>query len=86
VIVKAPVVDRLEILDLSLGNLSDVGAGALLQLESKTNLKRLDVHHHYISKPLQKKLKQLPFPVDLSDAQTVEEDDEFSGRFIAISE
>ncbi|MBW3599268.1 MAG: STM4015 family protein [Planctomycetes bacterium] len=86
VIVKAPVVDQLEILDLSLGSLSDVGANALLQLESKTNLKRLDLHHHYISKPVQKKLKQLPFPVDLSDAKTVDESDEFSGRFISISE
>lgn len=86
VIVKAPVVDQLEILDLSLGNLSDVGAGALLQLESKTNLKRLDLHYHYISKPLQKQLKQLPFPVDVSDAQTFDESDEFSGRFISVSE
>jgi predicted DNA-binding WGR domain protein len=86
VIVKSPVVDQLEILDLSLGNLGDVGANALLQLESKSNLKRLDLHHHYISKPVQKKLKQLPFPVDLSDAKTVEEDDEFGGRFISVSE
>ena len=86
VIPTAPVVDQLEILDLSLGNLSDVAANALLQLELKTNLKRLDLHHHYISKPLQKKLQKLPFPVDLSEARTVEEDDEFSGRFIAISE
>lgn len=86
VIVAAPIVDQLEILDLSLGNLSDVGANALLRLESKTNLKRLDLHHHYIGKPLQKKLKQLPFPVDLSDAQTVDEDNEFAGRFISVSE
>ena len=85
VIVKSPIVDRLEILDLSLGNLSDEGANALLQLKSK-NLKRLDLHHHYISKPLQKKLKELPFPVDLADAKSVEEDNEFSGRFISISE
>ena len=86
VIVTSPIVDQLEILDLSLGNLSDVGGNALLHLASKTNLKRLDLHHHYISKPLQKKLKQLPFPVDLSDAQTVDEDNEFSGRFISVSE
>lgn len=86
VIVTAPVVDQLEILDLSLGNLSDVGANALLNLQSKTNLKRLDLHHHYISKPVQKKLKQLPFPVDLSDANTVDEGEEFSGRFISVSE
>ena len=86
VIVTSPIVDQLEILDLSLGNISDVGGNALLHLESKTNLKRLDLHHHYISKPVQKKLKQLPFPVDLSDAQTVDEDEEFSGRFISVSE
>jgi predicted DNA-binding WGR domain protein len=86
VIVKSPVVDRLETLDLSLGNLSDEGANALLGLADKGNLKRLDLHHHYISKPLQKKLKALPFPVDLADAKTVEEDDEFGGRFISVSE
>lgn len=86
VIVKAPVVDQLVTLDLSLGNLGDVGGNALLHLASKTNLKRLDLHHHYTSKPLQKKLKGLPFPVDVSDAKTVDEDDEFSGRFISISE
>lgn len=89
VIVTSPIVDQLEILDLSLGNMSDVGGNALLNLASKTNLKRLDLHHHYISKPVQKKLKQLPFPVDLSDAQSVGEDDEdegFSGRFISVSE
>ena len=88
VIVTSPIVDQLEILDLSLGNLSDVGGNALLHLESKTNLKRLDLHHHYITKALQKKLKQLPFPVDLNDAKVVgeDEDDEFAGRFISVSE
>ena len=35
VIVTAPVVDQLEILDLSLGNLGDVGGNALLQPEVK---------------------------------------------------
>jgi predicted DNA-binding WGR domain protein len=86
VIVKSPIIDQLETLDLSLGNLSDEGANALLQLADKKNLKRLDLHRHYISKPVQKKLKALPFPVDLADAQSVDEDDEFSGRFVAIGE
>ena len=86
VIVTAPIVDQLEILDLSLGNLGDVGGNALLSLASKTNLKRLDLHHHYLSKPLQKKLKLLPFPVDVSDAKTVDEDNEFAGRFVSVSE
>ena len=86
VIVTSPIIDQLETLDLSLGNLSDEGANALLRLVTKKNLKRLDLHHHYIGKPLQKQLKELPFPVDVSDAKTVEEDNEFSGRFIAVSE
>ncbi|WP_425613826.1 STM4015 family protein [Anatilimnocola sp. NA78] len=86
VIVKSPIMDQLETLDLSLGNLSDEGANALLQLKDNKKLKRLDLHHHYISKPVQKLLKQLPFPVDLADAKTVDEDDEWSGRFISISE
>jgi predicted DNA-binding WGR domain protein len=86
VIVTSPIIDQLETLDLSLGNLSNEGANALLQLVTKKNLKRLDLHHHYIGKPLQKQLKELPFPVDVSDAKTVDEDDEFSGRFIAVSE
>lgn len=85
VLPNSPVVDQLDILDLSLGNLSDVGANALLQLDGKS-LQRLDLHHHYITKPVQKKLKQLPFPVDLNDTKTVDEEDEWSGRFISVSE
>ena len=86
VIVKSPIVAQLETLDLSLGNLGDEGGNALLQLKDNKSLKRLDLHHHYLSKPVQKLLKALPFPVDLADAKTVEEDDEFGGRFISISE
>lgn len=86
VVVQSPIIEQLETLDLSLGNLSDEGAKALLQLKDNKSLKRLDLHHHYISKPTQKLLKELPFPVDLADAKTVEEDDEFGGRFISISE
>lgn len=86
VIASSPIVDRLATLDLSLGNMGDEGAKALLQLAAKTQLRRLDLHHHYISKPLQKQLKQLPFPVDLSDSKTAEEDDDIDGRFISVSE
>ena len=85
VVATSPVVDQLEILDLSLGNLSDEGASALLQLEGKS-LKRLDLHHHYISKPLQKKVKALPFPVDVSDAKSGEDEEDEGGRFISVSE
>lgn len=86
VIVKSPVVDQLETLDLSLGTLGDEGGNALLQLKDK-KLKRLDLHRHFIGKATQKLLKALPFPVDLADAQSAdEESDDFEGRFVAIAE
>lgn len=49
VVVNAPVVDRLETLDLSMGTLSDEGVRALHGLAGKANLKRLDVSHYYAS-------------------------------------
>ncbi|MDA7980664.1 MAG: STM4015 family protein [Pirellulales bacterium] len=84
VIAIAPIMDQLETLDLSLGTIGDLGANALLQLGSNRTLRRLDLHYNFISKPVQKQLKKLPFPVDVSDAQ-IEEDEEF-GRFVSVSE
>ena len=45
----APVVARLETLDLSLGTLSDAGAAALLAGQPLTHLRKLDLHHHFLS-------------------------------------
>jgi predicted DNA-binding WGR domain protein len=80
---ESPVVQRLEALDLSLGTLSDVGGQALLRLQSPC-LKRLNLHHHYLSSEMAKSLKALPFLVDLSNpsGMDVEEDD----RFVAVGE
>lgn len=44
----APVTAGLEVLDLSLGTLSDAGAEALLAGQPLTHLRRLDLHHHYL--------------------------------------
>ena len=52
----APVVARLETLDLSMGMLADEGAAALLDGQPLTHLKKLDLHHHYISKPMADRL------------------------------
>ena len=40
---------RLKTLDLSMGVLSDVGAEALLAGQPLTHLRRLDLHHHFLS-------------------------------------
>lgn len=67
-VAHAPIVSRLEVLDLSLGNLGDEGAAALLAGQPLTHLKKLDLHHHYISEQLQERLREaLPgVEVDLS--------------------
>jgi hypothetical protein len=83
----APVVARLRTLDLSLGILSDVGATALLAGQPLTHLRRLDLHHHYLSEPVMARLKAELEPagveLDLSDwERNVAEND----RFVAVSE
>jgi hypothetical protein len=83
-VAEAPVLSRIETLDLSLGNLSDEGAGALLASPLVARLKKLDLHHHYLSDAMMKRLKTLPLEVDLS-GQRKDGDDETS-RYIAISE
>jgi hypothetical protein len=50
------VLARLEELDLSLGALGDEGAAALLAGQPLTHLKRLDLHHHFMSEDMMQRL------------------------------
>lgn len=69
VVVNSPIVDRIEVLDLSQGNMTDEGLNSLLALAEKTNLKGLDVSHHYGSEAVVAKLKAtLPFEVEAAPA------------------
>jgi hypothetical protein len=83
----APVVARIKTLDLSLGMLSDVGAGALLAGQPLIHLRRLDLHHHYLTEAMQARLHDelaaAGVEVDLSDPQPT---DNVEDRFIAVSE
>jgi hypothetical protein len=63
------IVPRLESLDLSLGSMTDVGAEALLGSAGARKLKKLDLHHHFISEPFVRELKKLPIEVDVSEAK-----------------
>ncbi|MFJ5232745.1 STM4015 family protein [Kitasatospora sp. NPDC088391] len=83
-IAHAPVVPRLTGLSLSMGALTDEGAAALLEGQPLTHLKSLDLHHHYLTAPMQQRLKDaLPgVAVDLSGA----EDPGDNWRYVAISE
>ncbi|GII84757.1 hypothetical protein Ssi03_27470 [Sphaerisporangium siamense] len=83
-VATAPIVARLESLDLSMGVLTDEGAESLLSGQPLTHLKRLNLRHHFLTVEMSAKL-QGAFPgveVDLSDRQ--EHDGEW--RFIEVSE
>jgi hypothetical protein len=81
---RAPVLERIEVLDLSLGNLGDEGAEALLANPGVARLKKLDIHHHFVSDALMAQLDALGIEVDVSDPEEPDEDDR--GRYIAVSE
>ena len=52
----APLLDRLENLDLSMGTLTDEGARILLDAAGFRELNRLDLHHHYMTEGMEKRV------------------------------
>ncbi|MFE6051293.1 STM4015 family protein [Kitasatospora sp. NPDC056446] len=83
----APVVARLESLDLSMGVLTDEGAAALLEGQPLTHLRSLDLHHHFLSDEMQQRLRQaLPgVAVDLSEPEG-DDPDEDEDRYVSVAE
>lgn len=79
---QQPWLGSLEVLDLSLGTIGDVGAKTLCESPHIGGLKKLDLSHHYISAEWQQRLSQLPCTVVLDDPE--EEDD--GDRYVAVSE
>jgi hypothetical protein len=89
-IAKAPILERINVLDLSLGTLSDVGAAALLESPLIANLEKLDLHHHYCSAGVMRQLEELGqrlnIKIDVSDQQEPDMWDGEEHRFVAVSE
>ncbi|MEV7006942.1 STM4015 family protein [Streptosporangium sp. NPDC051022] len=85
-VASAPVVARLESLALSLGTLTDEGAEALLTGQPLTHLKRLDLHHHYLTDPMIEKVRAAfdgsGVEVDLSEQEEADDD----WRYVAVAE
>jgi len=86
VLANSPILERLDVLDISMGTLGDEGARALLASSQISKLKKLDVHHHFISDELVAKLQSLGIDVDASDKQKPSEWRGEQHRFIAVSE
>ncbi|MFF9012746.1 STM4015 family protein [Streptomyces sp. NPDC014870] len=87
----APVVARLDRLDLSMGTLTDEGAEALLVGQPLTHLTRLDLSHHYLSEKMSERIVDALTPygvtVDVGDAQEAEDDgDGEVYRYVAVAE
>ncbi|MGY1495393.1 STM4015 family protein [Streptomyces sp. QTS52] len=89
---SAPVVARLEVLDVSMGVLTDDGATALLTGQPLTHLKKLDLHHNYLSEAMRTRLLETLEPAgvevdaDRDDADSDEDDDGTVWRFVSVGE
>lgn len=89
---SAPVVARLEALDVSMGVLTDDGVTALLSGQPLTHLKVLDLHHNYLSSALRTRLLETLEPAGVrvdagqGDAEADEEEDGTVWRFVAVGE
>ena len=82
----SPLIERIHVLDLSLGLLDDQGARALLDCPAVRQLEKLDIHHHFCSPDMIERLQSLGITVDTSERQ---EPDRWNGeehRFVAVSE
>ncbi len=80
------IMERIEILDLSLGTLSDRGAAHLVQSGKLAGLHSLDVTHHYLSDAMVAKLRDATPNLIAEDPQ---EPDSWNGEdhyYIAVSE
>ncbi|GAB1821125.1 STM4015 family protein [Herbidospora sp. RD11066] len=79
----APVTARLEELSLAMGMLSDAGAEALLSGQPLTHLRRLDLHHHFLTTSMGERLQRaLPgVEIDLSEARG-----DVRGGYVAVAE
>jgi hypothetical protein len=85
-VAQSPLLERIRVLDLSLGVLGDTGAQALLDAPAVAKLEKLDIHHHYCSQEIVKRLEALPIAVDASEAETPDEYDGEEQRYVAVGE
>lgn len=75
-VLESKYMGQIHTLDLSCGTLSDKGGLRLLEkLPLYPNIKTLDLHYHYMTDEVTKKLRELPLEIDLSEQNELEEYD-----------
>ena len=82
-VADAPVLDKIKVLDLSLGCLGDKGATALLNSDKVLKLEKLDLHYHYLSDDVAKQISALPIETNVEDGQGASDEDD---RYCSVSE
>ncbi|NED15922.1 STM4015 family protein [Streptomyces sp. SID9124] len=89
-VASAPLVARLKTLDLSCGTLGDEGAAALLEGQPLTHLDVLDLHHHFLTEPMERRVTETLAPhgvrVDLSERCEPWDNRGPAGRYVTVSE
>jgi hypothetical protein len=93
-VVKHPaMLEKLDVLDMSLGTLSSRGGRALLESDAIRTLKHLNLERHYMTTEVMNQFKQLGIDVNVDDQQ----DQQFEGngdqmdgdwdeRYVAVGE
>lgn len=89
-VVASPLMDQLTELDLSMGTLSDEGAKALLKSAKISKLKRLVLHHNYMSDPMLLAVaawnRKFPGVEVVLSGQYVPDDEDPEWRYPAVTE
>ena len=70
VVLDSKFMEQITTLDLSNGTLTDKGGALLLEkIPQYPNIRKLDIHHNYLSVNMAKKLEALPIEVDASEIE-----------------
>ncbi|MCX4843804.1 STM4015 family protein [Streptomyces sp. NBC_00893] len=89
-VASAPVVAQLRVLDLSNGTMGDEGAAALLDGQPLTHLEKLDLYHHFMTEPVERRIVQALEPhgvrVDVSERETPWGNRGVEGRYTSVAE
>lgn len=87
VVLNSKYMSQISTLDLSNGTLSDEGGVLLLEaLPKYPNIKTVDLHFHYLSDGLMKKLGKLPIDIDMDEQNEADEDDGEVYRYAMLTE
>lgn len=81
-LVGAPVLEQVEVLDVSKGTLSEEGAEALLSNPALSALKALDVSENFLSEATYARFSALPIPVTVGTEKDLNDD----WRYCTVSE